>query len=67
MVRAFAADSGEVRWTITTGHRIGDVRDDILVGKDDESAFDEDAQAVLPADGILYVRADAGVVALLCK
>ncbi|GAA4221121.1 outer membrane protein assembly factor BamB [Streptosporangium album] len=64
VVRAFGTGSGEARWTVETGHPIGNVYDEVLMAQEDESFFDEDAQAVLPGDGILYIRTDTGVVAL---
>jgi outer membrane protein assembly factor BamB len=64
VVRAFSAASGEARWTVGTGHRVGTVHDDVLLSQAGESRYDEDAQAIVPGDGIVYVRTDAGVVAL---
>ncbi|MGP3974036.1 outer membrane protein assembly factor BamB family protein [Streptomyces sp. 8N114] len=64
VVRAFSTESGEARWTIETGHGVGNVHDDVLLSQVGESYFDEDAQAVLPGDGIVYIRTETGVVAL---
>ncbi|MFB4295196.1 PQQ-binding-like beta-propeller repeat protein [Actinomadura sp. NTSP31] len=64
VVRAFGAGTGQVRWAVETGHRIGNAYDDVLMSQQGESWFDEDAQAVLPGDGIIYARTNTGVVAL---
>lgn len=64
VVRAFDVATGAARWTVETGQRIGAVQEDVLVSDVAESCFDESAQALLPGDGILYVRTDTGVIAL---
>lgn len=55
VVRAFGTGSDEARWTVETGQRIGNVYDEVLMAREGGSYYDEDAQAVLPGDGILYI------------
>ena len=64
MVHAFGTREGDARWTVDTGHAIDSVFDDVLMAQADRQQLDEDAQAVLPGEDMLYVRTSAGVVAL---
>ncbi|WP_067812510.1 PQQ-binding-like beta-propeller repeat protein [Actinomadura kijaniata] len=57
-VLALDAATGEPRWTLDTGLEID------LKEPNDEALYEETASAVLPADGMLYVRTATGVVAL---
>ncbi|MFI8850140.1 PQQ-binding-like beta-propeller repeat protein [Streptomyces sp. NPDC053499] len=64
VVRAFGTGSGEARWSVETGHPIDSVFHHVLLGEQGEKWFSEEAQAILPGEGMLYVRTGAGVVAL---
>lgn len=57
-VVAFDAATGEQRWALELGDHIDDK------ALDHEALYDEIPPAVLPADGMLYVRTSTGVVAL---
>ncbi|GAA4632271.1 hypothetical protein GCM10023196_064990 [Actinoallomurus vinaceus] len=63
VIQVFDAATGGLRWTLDTGHKITNSYE--FLGSEADGAFyEEDGQAVLPADGMLYLRTDAGVVAL---
>jgi outer membrane protein assembly factor BamB len=57
-VLALDAATGEQRWALDLGEYIDDKE------LDNEALYDEIPPAVLPADGMLYVRTSTGVVAL---
>lgn len=57
---AFDTGTGERRWTVETGERILHPCD----VDDFDDQYHEHGLAVLPGDGVLYVRTSAGVVAL---
>lgn len=62
VVCAFDATTGEPRWTLDLGEKIVNSYD--VHGNDYGASYEEDGLAVLPADGMLYVRTRAGIVAL---
>lgn len=63
-ISAFGIGAGDTRWTVETGEPIASVFDDVLLTQPGDQVLDEDAQAVVPGEGVLYVRTEAGVVAL---
>jgi outer membrane protein assembly factor BamB len=63
-VQAFDAATGEPRWTVETGQEIISSYD-YFDNADDGAYYEEEhGLAVLPGDGMIFVRTGAGVVAL---
>ncbi|MFG2089510.1 PQQ-binding-like beta-propeller repeat protein [Spirillospora sp. NPDC048824] len=61
-VLALDAGSGDVRWEVDLGERILDKEE--MGYFDVECAFEEDGQVIIPANGVLYVRTQAGIIAV---
>ncbi|TDD64393.1 hypothetical protein E1293_41560 [Actinomadura darangshiensis] len=61
-VLALDAVSGDLRWEADLGERILDKEE--MGYFDEECAYEEDGQVIVPGEGVLYVRTTAGVVAL---
>ncbi|GAA2158045.1 outer membrane protein assembly factor BamB family protein [Actinomadura napierensis] len=61
-VLALDAASGDVRWEFDLGEPILDKEETGYF--DEECAYEEDAQVIVPGDGVLYVRTAAGVMSL---
>jgi PQQ-like domain len=60
-VHAFEADTGQPAWTVETGYEIVNKYD---LAEDFGAYYEEDGQAVLLGDDMIYVRTRAGIVAL---
>lgn len=62
-LQTFDAATGEQRWVLETGHEITNSYD-FLGNEADGAYYEEDSQAVLPTDGMVYLRTGTGIVSL---
>lgn len=62
-VQAFDAATGEPRWTVETGQEVISSYD-YFDTAGDGAYYEEDDPAVVPGDGLIYLRSRTGVVAL---